>query len=419
MSVTHWLPTEIWRLIFQLATAEGRGIYETEYIPFQSSNFSPSRSPTTAISLSRVSKQWQALAAEFLFQRVWVRHGVRGLLESLKGSMQSEGYGRYVRRLELPSTPMTHDAANRVRLVDILACCPRLQIIVQPTFYASKVGDLGYWFDPIPAEQPQINDSDVVLTSLKFLHWSTYGLGGEAIKASLSLLSNIIVCSPNLCYLSVSWPTSIREPILQDVDRTSHPVLLPSLKTLNFERNSGLSHRDIQNGDLPNLIHLTLNPVSLFNVFSVRSPLHMVGPQLCTVELHKSVRGTRLDVNPFFKLCSKLQEFAYHVGFPRLRPPHLLQHSELKTVRMQIESIDHLTALSGEQYEMYDGVDLSWTMLDEAFAFFSAYAFPALQLIILHGDWDSVVHDGQFRSLRQLVLDRGCSLEYPDGTPVR
>jgi len=106
-----------------------------------------------------------------------------------------------------------------------------------------------------------------------------------------------------------------------------------------------------------------------------------------------------------------LQELAYHVGFPPLQPPHLLQHLELKTVRIQIESIDHLR----EQY----GGGLSWAMLDEAFAFFSAYAFPALQLIILHGDWDSVVHDSQFRPLRQLVLDRGCSLEYPNGTPVQ
>ena len=114
MSVPHQLPTEIWRLIFQLATAEGHGIYETEYIPFQSSNFVPSQSLTTAISLSGVSKQWQALAAEFLFQQVWVRHGVRGLLECLKGSVQSEGCGRYVRRLELPSTPINDDVANPV-----------------------------------------------------------------------------------------------------------------------------------------------------------------------------------------------------------------------------------------------------------------------------------------------------------------
>jgi len=155
------------------------------------------------------------------------------------------------------------------------------------------------------------------------------------------------------------------------------------------------------------------------DVFSAsHSPLHIIGPQLYTVELHKSRRGTRLDINPFFKLCSTLQEFAYHVRFPRLEPPHLLQHSELKTVHIQIESIDHLTVLSGEQYEMDEGVDLSWTMLDKVFAFFSAYAFPALQLIILHSNWDSVVHDSKFRPLRQLVLGRGCSLEYPYGRPV-
>jgi len=411
MTVPHWLPTEIWRLIFQLATAEGLDIYETEYIPFQSSNFFPPRSPTTAISLSRVSKQWQALAAEFLFQRVWVRHGVRGLLESLKGSIQSEGYGRYVRRLELSSTPVNRDAANPIRLVDILACCPYLQIFVQPAFLVCEVGDLEFWSNPIPAEQHQSND--VVLTSLKFLHWSSYGDMEEALEASRSFLSNVILRSPNLCYLSISFPMLVSGSIFKGVGRTGHPVLFPSLKTLAFKRDSGLNDQVIQNSDFPNLTHLKLPPFHLYDISPDGSSiLHVVGLQLRTVELHKDRQGgARLDVNPFFKLCSNLQELAYHVGFPPLQPPHLLQHLELKTVRIQIESIDHLR----EQY----GGGLSWAMLDEAFAFFSAYAFPALQLIILHGDWDSVVHDSQFRPLRQLVLDRGCSLEYPNGTPVQ
>jgi hypothetical protein len=147
-------------------------------------------------------------------------------------------------------------------------------------------------------------------------------------------------------------------------------------------------------------------------------PFISLGHNYILLSFTRVVEEPALILILFFKLCSKLQEFAYHVGFPQLEPPHLLQPSELKTVCIQIESIDHLTALSGEQYEMDDGVDLSWTILYKVFAFFSAYAFPALWLIILHGDWDSVVHDGQFHPLRQLVLDRGCSLEYPDGTPV-
>jgi len=166
MSDPHRLPTEIWRHIFGLAThctCTGEECSDIGYIPFQSSKTCQSRYPTTAISLCRVSKQWQALAVEFLFQRVWIRHGVRGLLESLKGSMRSEGYGRYVRRLELPSRPINHDAMNPIRFVDILACCPYLQILVKPAFYGNIGSD--FWSNHIPAEQPQIND--VVLTSLK------------------------------------------------------------------------------------------------------------------------------------------------------------------------------------------------------------------------------------------------------------
>jgi len=54
----------------------------------------------------------------FLFQRVWVGHGAQGLLRVLKGSVQSEGYGR---RLELPSKLVNHDTAlaNPIRLLDI------------------------------------------------------------------------------------------------------------------------------------------------------------------------------------------------------------------------------------------------------------------------------------------------------------
>ena len=331
---------------------------------------------------------------EFLFQRVWIRYGVRGLLESLKGSMRSEGYGRYVRRLELPSRPINHDAMNPIRFVDILACCPYLRVLVKPAFYGNIGSD--FWSNHIPAEQPQIND--VVLTSLKHLDWTSCGYKGQdTFLGSHSVLSSIILRSPNLRYVSLSW---LPGPIFKDVDRTGYPVLLPSLKTLNFEGDPGLNHRGIQNGDFPNLTHLVLRPFDL----------HMIGPQLRTVEFHEDLRGGD-HLDPFFKLFSKLQEFAFHVGFPALQSSPLLQHFELKAVHLQIESINHLR-------ETYEAEDLSWEMFGKTFAFFSAHAFPALQHIILHGEWDSVVHDGQFRSLRQFVLDRGCSLEYPDGTPV-
>ena len=226
---------------------------------FTRRNTFPSNHQTLShLSLSGVSKQWQALAVEFLFQQVWVRHGVRGLLECLKGSVQSEGCGRYVRRLELPSTPINDDVANPVWLVDILACCPHLQIIIQPTFY-SRVNDLEWWFNPIPTEQPQTND--VVLMSLKFLHWSSCGFGRETIMASHLLLFKIILCALNLCYISVLWLIFPCGLILKEVHWTSHPVLLPSLKTLNFERNLGLNP-GIQNGDLPNWLMLYCLPIT-------------------------------------------------------------------------------------------------------------------------------------------------------------
>jgi hypothetical protein len=78
----------------------------------------------------------------FLFQRVWVGHGAQGLLRVLKGSVHSEGYGR---RLELPTKLVNHDTAlaNPIRLLDILTCYPRLQILIKPTFIRREDG--GFW----------------------------------------------------------------------------------------------------------------------------------------------------------------------------------------------------------------------------------------------------------------------------------
>jgi len=397
MSLPHyWLPTEIWRQIFQLATAEECHDIETEYFPFQSSQPRQSPSPVTAISLSRVSKQWQAIAAEFLFRRVWVRHGAQGLLRSLEGPMHSEGYGRYVRRLELPSKLVHHDATNPIRLLDIFACCPHLEILVKPDFNGRQ--DSRFWSNLIPVTQPQTND--VPLTSLTRLDWSSRGWAEhETLEATRSVLASLIFRSPNLRYLSESFQPG---PIFKDIDRSAHAILFPSL-TLYRAGYAGLSWAGIQRGDVPNLTHLTLEPGNLLRTSDPLTILNIVGSQLRVVELLQDPGNIiHLDLNFFVRQCPNLQVFTYHVGLPHLRPLDTLQHLELTTLNLQV---NHL-------YRRYGGTRVFWKILGGEFAIFSAQVFPALKHITLYGDLDYVVRAPEFRSIRQPLLDRGCTLEY-------
>ena len=383
-------------------------MYETEYFPFQSSRYR-SQSHTTAMNLFRVSKKCQALAAEFLFREVWVRHGAHGLLRSLKGSVQSEGYGRHVRHLMLPSKLVNHDAANPIRLLDILACCPHLQILVKPIFHGKQ--DNRFWFNLIPAAQLQTKD--VILTSLKRLDWSSSGyMEDKTLEASGSILSNLIVRSPNLRYLSVLWQPG---PIFKDVDRSGHTIPFPSLTTLHLAGYAGLWRAGIQPGDTPKLINLILHPRNLTLDQGDSSVVDVVGSQLRVVELLRDVGSfSTLGDHHFFTQCPNLQEFAYHIGLPRLLPLDALQHFALKRVHLRIGGLDDLR----QRYESFARTGSFWRLLKREFANLSAHTFPALTHVVLHGDWNSVVQDSRFRSTRQLVLDRGCSLEYPDGTPV-
>jgi hypothetical protein len=411
MSVPQWLPTELWKHIFRYATAEESQFHETGYLPFQP--MTPRQSqPQIALALSRVSKQWQAIAAEFLFREVWLGHGAQGLLESLKGSqLLSEGCGRYVRRLELPSKLVHHDIANPIRLLNILACCPHLQILVKRSFTGPQ--DAEFWSNLIPAAHPRAND--VVLKSLERIEWSGSHGDGLILEACGSVLSDLVFRSPNLRYLSISWPG----PIFRDLDRDAYPHLPPSLTAWRRRSYGGPDSAGIEPDDIPRLTHLICDPINLsFDSVNFEhgdsSVLDIAVSELHVLEFCRDLHDIYgLELNEFLERCPKLQELAYHVGFPRTILLNALQSLELKRVNLRIESLDDLRQHYGSNDEWF------WRSLGVEFAHLYGHALPALERVILHGDWDYIVYASQFRPLRQRLLDRGCSLEYPNGKPVQ
>jgi hypothetical protein len=345
-----------------------------------------------------------------LFQEVWVGHGAQGLLESLKGSqLLSEGCGRYVRHLELPSKLVHHDIANPIRLLDILVCCPHLQILIKRSFKGKQ--DAEFWSNLIPAAHPRAND--VVLKSLERIEWSSSDR--LILEACGSVLSDLVFRSPNLRYLSISWPG----PIFRNFDRDAYPKFPPSLTTLRHRSYGGPDSAGIEPDDIPRLTHLICNPTSL-SFHSVKflrgdsSVLDIAVSELRVLEVCRDPHDRyELEVNEFLKRCPKLQELAYHVGSPEIILLNAPQCLELKRVHLRIKSLDDLRLRYGSDDERF------WRLLGLEFAHFFGYALPALEHVILHGDWDYIVHAAQFRPLRQRLLDRGCSLEYPNGKPVQ
>jgi len=406
MSVPRWLPTELWKHIFRYATAEESQFHETGYLPFQPMTPRQFQSQI-ALAVSRVSQQWQAIAAEFLFREVWVGHGAQGLLESLKGSqLLSEGCGRYVRRLELPSKLVHHDIANPIRLLDILVCCPHLQILVKRSFKGKQ--DTEFWSNLIPAAHPRAND--VVLKSLERIEWSSSN--DLILEASGAVLADLVFCSPNLRYLSISWPG----PIFRDFGQGVYPHLPPSLTTLRRRSYGGPDSAGIEPDDIPRLTHLICDPINLSfdsggSLDGDSSVLDVAVSELRVLEVCRDPYN--LEVNGFFKRCPQLQELAYHVGLPQILLFDEPQCLELKRVNLRIESLNYLRQRYGSNDETF------WRFLGSEFANLHGHTLPALEHVILHGDWDYIVHAAQFRPLRQRLLDRGCSLEYPDGQPVQ
>lgn len=57
----------------------------------------------------------------------------------------------------------------------------------------------------------------------------------------------------------------------------------------------------------------------------------------------------------------------------------------------------------------------AWDEIEMQLSLFGGQFFPALNRIVLFGDWDSFTADLEFRSLCNRVRSRGCALEYPAG----
>ncbi|KAF7294305.1 t-SNARE coiled-coil-like proteiny domain-containing protein [Mycena chlorophos] len=245
-------PTEIWQLIVGFAASKNAVECVVDYAPFQPAEEVHETAATwreerirlqTCAALSLVSRRCRALVVEYLYRDVRVvdAAGLTSLVRALRRSANEDGdsaLGLLVRRLELPHRRVWPRRAMSEQslpfhpfpidpsiptLADILALCPRLEVLVRACIRLDGAG-MHLWahLASAPILAP--------LLCLRRLEWHEteleprfYGNSNDA------LLRDLVGCSPNLRYLFVS---SDRPSAFAELS------LPPTLDTLRLNRSN-------------------------------------------------------------------------------------------------------------------------------------------------------------------------------------
>ncbi|KIK07364.1 hypothetical protein K443DRAFT_673618 [Laccaria amethystina LaAM-08-1] len=383
------LPPEIWLEIFEWATFNS---FLTGYTPFQNIP-GDSRDPSLHIksTLSLVCRSWREWSTHLLYKEIRIRHGAHALKQALGRTIQDDRlYGSLVRRVVLPYPSTAPSCFQSLTSIDILKLCPHLEILIRPQFLL--LDGLRYDFDVEGVHMP----------SLRRLEWWHHS---EAERTGgINSLGAVLRNAPNLRFLFIGGVVGPSHTCIEP-----EPVALPMLETLRLCVISGLLLRQILfRWALPSLINLIMD--SPLVEHALYCMLDIYGPQLQTVEFGKHVRFLMKDfLSPCLKGCPVLKELNYYVFFT-MPPETTVVHPTIETVRLHaaVNSI------------LFDGPSL-WALLERHFSFLgNRAALPALQRVVLCGDWRPVVINQHFYTSWKHVTSAGRVVEISSkmGHPV-
>ncbi|KAJ7068767.1 hypothetical protein C8F01DRAFT_979491 [Mycena amicta] len=426
-STASTAPTEIWRLIVQFATSSENS-YDVEYEPFQliqelqettDSQQHERRRLQTCLSLTLVSRRCRALAAGFLYEdvRIYDATGLASLMHSLIRSASEDGdnaFGLSVRRLELPcrrvrlkpnpyspsqpfpTHPIPDDPAIPA-LADLLALCPRLDILVRPCL-PLDTPNISFWANLIGAAIVK------PLQHLRRLEWHETELDPRFYGSNNSArLRELVALAPNLRYLYLS---SDRSTALADL---SLPATLDTLRLNRSHFPSVSTHRPTRlplrscNTVSPAVRHLVLHtalPSALLDF------VETTGTQLRVLELafapQMAFSGGHL--RRILARTPALEELVYYLGAPEIAPlGGGVQAPSIKRVRLKVnrEEWNPCKPVLRSQMEVLEGA-----------------SFPELEEIILHDPTKWFLRRELGREMVRRMLRRGCAVNYEDGTTV-
>ncbi|KAJ6599911.1 hypothetical protein DFH09DRAFT_1355929 [Mycena vulgaris] len=368
-SFTSQLPSEIWIHIQRLATADTSPLTiaysdRFQYVPVADPLKDMQDFLRNARSFVLVSRLWNSLASELLYENIRVDNRFHLLYKSL----ERPGTADLVRSIRLSTIREDHNYA-------ILALCPRVQIIVQPEFsgLAMSTSEVLAAFSRFEADRQLVLPG---FHSLRHLYWA------DSLMAS-RLLYTVIQASPNLEFLFVS--PSAPQPFNMDASLEFSDI--PSLKRLAFPQAQRSMASSLLRMDMKHLTRLQCSPLNLPEDFPLLPSLH-------ALELF----GSRSNI-PFsiiFSRCPHLRELSYDV-WNRLSPPD--EQSPVSCIRLH-------SAVS---------VVRDWGPIEEHFGLFLTSDFARLRRLVLYGSWHRVVVDPRFTRFRDGLRELGCRLEFPEG----
>ncbi|KAF8213018.1 hypothetical protein K438DRAFT_1173311 [Mycena galopus ATCC 62051] len=419
-------PVELWHAIFILMGASTPP-HDVGYAPFQPPHDvsetvaireEETRRLKTCLSITRVCRLWRLIVAEFLYDdvRIMDRAGLMSLVTGLQRSALNdglEGFGRYIRRLEVPMRqhhftepalqwsplsmpPLIMFSDPDFQLGDLLRLCPCLETFHRPCLRLES-RDISFWGGLI--RTPLGGQETPLLPRLRRLEWYETDLDTRFYgNKNTARLAELIAHAPNLEDLFISSDRS---------DALSCLPSCPSLHTLRINRSHYHSHhtkhpRAPKPPYVPNLTHLVLHnmlPSPLLTFLTAAGAYLRVlefafAPQL----VFSTTQMQRL-----LSRCPALRELAFCVGAPELSAPADFTHCSLRCVRLK---------LSPDEWYPYKHV------LKSQFAVLAGPSFPGLEEVVLHDRTRSLSRREVWPSLLRALVDRGCRVLYEDGEEV-
>ena len=263
--------------------------------------------------------------------------------------------------------------------IEILKLCPHIHTLLRPRFTPTDTLRFDYEIDEVP------------LPTLQHLEWWHYNDAERS--GGINSLSAVLRGAPNISYLFVGGVRSFSRLWLQE-------GTFPHLRTLRLGTINGLFlHQIVSSWSLPSLTCIVLDsPLpdsgwgSIWNAF---------GRQLKAIEFGKNLRFFSYDqLSPCLNGCPGLEQLNFYPSFTA--PAENIQpHTSLTTVRLHL-AVNNL---------LYNVDDLVWDLLDRHFKILCGGDLPALRCIILHGNWNSILHHSRFIPIRERLQDTNIILE--------
>jgi hypothetical protein len=278
---------------------------------------------------------------------------------------------------------------------EILSMYPNLAVLVRPPLRPSPLHTLRFDFD---ATCPP-------LVSLKRLDWWNHA---EASRTGgINSLTTVLTAAPNLEYLFIGV---VRPNFTPFHGLGAARICLPRLRTLRLSMASALLLRHVMcRWTLPALDRLVVDTPVAYGAMDIL--WEALGPQLRVVEFGKHVRFL-LDRSFAACLngCPSLRELNYYLF--TTTPPNT--DVEAGTVYPSVMSIGvHMADIA-----FLEDVQDEWEHLGRHFDVFAGGMFPSLCRLRIFGMLERMRRDERFAAMQQRLSDRGCSLEFPDKSPL-